>query len=411
MKKSLKTLFSAACLGLCAGALSPDAALAHGEKALEPFVRMRTIQWYDLAWSKAKLNVNEEVVITGKFHVNADWPRGVAQPDATYLNVSAPGPVFIRTERYLNGQSSVSSSALKLGGDYDFKIVMKARTPGRFHLHPFVNLHDAGSVVGPGQWMEVEGDASAFTNQIKTLDGGVIDMETYGLANGLAWHGFWIALGAAWLLWWVRRPLFIPRYKMLHAGQEASLVSPVDRMIGAAIIFVVPMIVFGANFVTDLQYPNAIPLQAAMDQIDPLPPAVDVGAVQIKIQRAEYNVPARAMIMTALLHNGSDHAVRVGEFATANVRFLNPAVIQSPQGEGAASAAREGLGIDTADPIAPGETRTIRITAKDSLWQRERLDGLIRDADTRMGGLLFLYDDAGRRYVSSVSAPVIPKFY
>jgi methane/ammonia monooxygenase subunit B len=117
------------------------------------------------------------------------------------------------------------------------------------------------------------------------------------------------------------------------------------------------------------------------------------------------------MIMTALLHNGSDHPVRVGEFATANVRFLNPAVVQPPQDEGAALAAREGLSIDTADPIAPGETRTIRITAEDSLWQRERLDGLIRDADTRMGGLLFLYDNTGQRYVSSVSAPVIPKFY
>jgi hypothetical protein len=85
-------------------------------------------------------------------------------------------------------------------------------------------------------------------------------------------------------------------------------------------------------------------------------------------------------------------------------------VVQPPQGEGAALAAREGLSIDTADPIAPGETRTIRITAEDSLWQRERLDGLIRDADTRMGGLLFLYDNAGQRYVSSVSAPVILKF-
>ena len=150
MKKSIKTLFGALCLALCAVSFAPKSALAHGEKALEPFIRMRTIQWYDVAWSKSKLNVNEEVAITGKFHVSEDWPRGVAKPDATYLNVSAPGPVLIRTERYLNGQSTVSSAALRPGGDYDFKIVMKARMPGRFHLHPFFNLHDAGAVVGPG---------------------------------------------------------------------------------------------------------------------------------------------------------------------------------------------------------------------------------------------------------------------
>ena len=39
---------------------------------------------------KDKLNVNDEVVITGKFHVAEDWPRGVPKPDATYLNVSSP---------------------------------------------------------------------------------------------------------------------------------------------------------------------------------------------------------------------------------------------------------------------------------------------------------------------------------
>ena len=39
-------------------------------------------------WSQDKLNVNDEVVITGKFHVAEDWPRGVPKPDATYLNVS-----------------------------------------------------------------------------------------------------------------------------------------------------------------------------------------------------------------------------------------------------------------------------------------------------------------------------------
>jgi glycine/D-amino acid oxidase-like deaminating enzyme len=53
-----------------------------------------------------------------RYHMGAelDWPRGVAKPDLTF-NVASPGPVFIRTERYLNGQASVSSAALKLGGE------------------------------------------------------------------------------------------------------------------------------------------------------------------------------------------------------------------------------------------------------------------------------------------------------
>ena len=409
MLKSIKKFLGLLGLGACCVTLAPNGAAAHGEKALEPFIRMRTIQWYDVQWSREKLNINDELVITGKFHVAEDWPRGVPKPDATYLNVSSPGPVFIRTERYLNGQSSVSSSALKLGGDYDFKIVLKARLPGRYHLHPFFNLHDAGAVMGPGQWFEVAGDPAAFTNQVKTLNGDMIDMETYGLANGVAWHAFWIVLGSAWLLWWVRRPLFLPRYKMLQLGQENALITPLDKKIAVLMLAGVPLFVFGAQAMTDRQYPNAIPLQAGMDQIEPLPAAVN-GSVKMKVQRAEFNVPARSLTIVAQLHNASDQAVQIGEFATANVRFLNPGVGPSREGDPDTLIAPQGMSLDSADPIQPGETRTVRITATDSLWQRERLDGLIRDADSRLGGLLFLYDANGQRHIASVSTAIIPTF-
>jgi methane/ammonia monooxygenase subunit B len=72
--------------------------------------------------------------------------------------------------------------------------------------------------------------------------------------------------------------------------------------------------------------------------------------------------------------------------------------------------ARQGLTIDVADPVQPGETRTVRITARDALWASEGLAGLIQDADSRLGGLLFLFDAAGNRHVASISSAVIPKF-
>ena len=410
MMKTRKALLGILFLILWGLTFMPNTALAHGEKALEPFIRMRTIQWYDVMWSKDKLNVNDEAVITGKFHVAEDWPRGVPKPDATYLNVSSPGPVFVRTERYLNGQASVSSAALKLGGDYDFKIVLKARLPGRYHLHPFFNLHDAGAVMGPGHWFEVVGDPAAFTNQVKTLNGNVIDMETYGLANGISWHAFWFALGSAWLLWWVRRPLFIPRYKMLQSGQEKWLITSLDRKIATVILLGVPLFVLGANAMTDRQYPNAIPLQAGMDQIEPLPSTVNGGLVQIKVQRTEYRLPARSLTIVAQIYNASDQPVQVGEFATANVRFINPSIGPSAPSD-AEVVARQGLSVDSADPIQPRETRTLRITATDVLWRNEWLDGLVRDADSRLGGLLFLYDATGKRYIATVATAVIPKFY
>ena len=60
------------------------------------FLRMRTVQWYDLKWSKTDVNVNDVVEISGKFNVFSDWPQAVMNPDVSFLNVGEPGPVFVR---------------------------------------------------------------------------------------------------------------------------------------------------------------------------------------------------------------------------------------------------------------------------------------------------------------------------
>jgi methane/ammonia monooxygenase subunit B len=397
--------------GLLTGFLTgPSTASAHGEKALEPFIRTRTIQWYDVAWSNPKVKVNDEVVVTGRFHVAEDWPIGVPKPEAAFLNMSAPGPVFIRTERTLNGQPWINSVSLKPGGDYEFKVVLKARMPGRYHIHPFFNLRDAGPVTGPGQWIEVGGDAAAFSNPVTTLTGETIDMESFGLANAVLWHGFWMAAGLAWLLWWVRRPLFLPRYKMLAAGREDALITPIDRTLAKAILVAVPVIVLGANAMAQSRYPSAIPLQAALDLIEPLLPQVNTGAVEVKLRKGEYRIARRAMVLSAEIHNRSTQPIRVGEFMTANLRFLNPDVAGTAGAGSDSLTAANGLKVDEAAPIQPGETRQVRITASDAGWETEKLDGLIRDADSRLGGLLFLYGEDGQRHVASVSAAVIPRF-
>jgi len=392
-------------------ALNIQPAMAHGEKALEPFIRMRTIQWYDVQWDKQKFNVNDEVSVSGKFHVAEDWPISVPKPEASFLNISTPGPVLIRTERYLNGKPFMNSVALQPGGDYSFKIVLKGRLPGRYHIHPFFNLQDAGQVMGPGVWLEIGGDAADFSNEIKTINGELVDMETFGLSNGIFWHGFWGLLATAWLLWWVRRPLFIARYRMLQAGLEDELITSNDRLIAKGILIGVPVLVLAINAMTNSQYPNTIPLQAALDQILPLSAQVNAGVVDVETLKAEYRVPERAMTFTVNVNNRSENPIQIGEFATANVHFLNKHLPPLYQDEANSMTAAEGLILDNPTPIQPGEQRTLTITTKDALWESEKLNGLIRDADSRVGGLLFLYDDhLGKRFISSISAAVIPKF-
>ena len=384
--------------------------MAHGEKALEPFVRMRTIQWYDVQWSKQKFNVNDEVSVSGKFHVAEDWPNSIAKPDAAFLNISTPGPVLIRTERYLNGKPYMNSVALQPGGDYDFKVVLKGRLPGHYHIHPFFNLKDTGQVMGPGAWLDIAGEASDFSNDIQTINGEMINMETYGLSNGIFWHSFWALLATAWLLWWVRRPLFIERYRMLQAGMEDTLVTPLDKHIGKAILIGVPLLVFAFYTMTTNKYPKAIPLQTSLDQILPLSAQVNAGVVDVETVRAEYRIPERTMKFNFKIKNGSDKPIQIGEFATGNIRFLNKAVPEPNLSNAESAVAADGLSLDNPAPIQPGEQRTVTMTASDGLWESERLDGLINDADSRIGGLLFFFDNEGGRYISSITAAVIPKF-
>ncbi|MGZ8095118.1 MAG: bacterial ammonia monooxygenase, subunit AmoB [Methylosarcina sp.] len=406
----IKSVFSLS-LVLSLYALNIQTVIAHGEKALEPFIRMRTIQWYDVQWSKQKFAVNEEISVSGKFHVAEDWPVSVPKPDAAFLNISTPGPVLIRTERYLNEKPYVNSVALQPGGDYSFKVVLKGRLPGRYHIHPFFNLKDAGQVMGPGVWLDVSGDASDFSNEAKTINGEVINMETYGLGNGVFWHIVWGVLASAWLLWWVRRPLFIPRYRMLQAGLEGELVTQQDKHIGKAILIGVPLFVLAANWMAINQHPKAIPLQAALDQILPLSAQVNAGIVDVDTLKAEYRIPERAMTFLVKVNNRSDKPVQVGELAVANVRFLNKEFAQPSQDNTDRMIAPDGLTLSDATPIQPGEERTMTIIAKDALWESERLDGLIRDSDSRIGGLLFFYDGLiGERFISSITAAVIPKF-
>ena len=73
--------------GVAATSLYAPTASAHGEKSQAAFMRMRTIHWFDLTWSKEKVNVNDFVEIKGKFHVFEGWPESVAEPDVSFLNI------------------------------------------------------------------------------------------------------------------------------------------------------------------------------------------------------------------------------------------------------------------------------------------------------------------------------------
>jgi methane/ammonia monooxygenase subunit B len=395
-------------LVVLAAAIFAPLAAAHGEKSQQAFLRMRTIHWFDLTWTKEELAINEQMEVSGKFHVFADWPETVELPSIAFLNIGIPGPVFIRSESYIGGQLVPRSVGLTLGKTYDFKVVLTARRPGDWHVHTMLNVKDGGPVIGPGKWVSITGSMGSFVNEVTTLTGNTIDIETFGATNAYFWHFVQYAIGCAWMWWWIRRPVFLPRYLRVNAGNEEDLITEEDRK--ATMMFVggtIAFVVFG-YFNGNSSYPVTIPLQAGV--IGEMVPIDMPEGVSVHLERASYRVPGREVVFSMSITNNSDAPIEVAEFETGGIRFLNEDVKVDETEYPENLLAESGLTVDDSDPVAPGETRKIEIRAQDAAWENERLSALIYDPDSRFGGLFFFKDSMGNEYVVPVGGPMIPVF-
>jgi len=407
--KVVKLSFVALLLTVTAAMFYTPTASAHGEKSQAAFMRMRTIHWYDLNWSKEILAVNDTMTISGKFLVFSGWPETVDKPESSFLNIGIPGPVFIRAGSWIGGQLVPRSVTLELGETYEFKVLLKARRPGDWHVHTMMNVEGGGPVIGPGKWVTVTGSMKSFTNPITTLTGNTIDLETYNLGNTYFWHAFWYAIGLAWMAYWFRKPVFIPRIIAVDAGKADTLITGTDKKVALAFAAGSIAIVAFTMQSTNSQYPVTVPLQAGLLRgIKPM--EVPAPTVSVKLDDATYRVPGRSMNMTLTVTNNGDSAVRLGEFNTAGVRFLDPSVMEDTTGYPDDLLAPEGLTVSDNSPLQPGQSRTINVTASDAAWEVYRLADLIYDPDSRFAGLLFFMDEAGNHQVVEVDGPLIPTF-
>ena len=386
---------------------------AHGERSQEPFLRMRTIQWYDVEWGEeAKggkaTKVNEVAIMRGKFHLAEDWPAAVGKPHRAFFNVGSPSPVFVRLSVTLNGEPAFIAGPMEIGRDYAFEARLKARIPGRHHIHAMVNVKDAGPIAGPGSWMSISGDWADFKNPIKLLTGDTIDSETFNHANGVMWHSIWMLIGVTWIGIFVARPMFLPRSRVLLAYGDEDLIDPVDTKLGAIfMILTFGLVWFGYSY-TENKHPYTVPLQAGETKIKPLP--VKPNPVAVKVTNANYDVPGRALRVTMMITNSGDEAVRIGEFTTAGVRFINKVGLKHLDRFYPRELVATGLSLANTTPIEPGETREVKMEAKDALWEVQRLMALMGDPESRFGGLLMTWTDAGDRNINSIHGPVIPVF-
>ncbi len=411
-KKTFKLWMLGFC-GIATLAVTPvfesTPAFAHGERSQEPFLRMRTVNWYDTEWVGKSTAINDVTYLRGKFHLSEDWPRAVVKPNRTFLNIGSPSSVFVRLSSKINGTPMFVSGPMEIGRDYAYEVTLKARLPGHHHIHPMFAVKDAGPIAGPGGWMDITGNAADFKNEIKTLTGETFDSETKGTATGVMWHLFWAAVAIAWVGFFAIRPMYLIRARVLAAYGDEILLDPIDRKVGIFfLVFTVTVVTVG-YLSADAQYPVTVPLQAGEAKIKPMP--IKPNPLVMEVTHAEYDVPGRALRMVVHATNNGTVPVTIGEFTTAGIRFTNKAgAAKLDPNYPAELVAASGLTMDNEAAIQPGQTVDIKIESKDVLWEVQRLVDILHDPDQRFAGLIMSYTDSGERLVNPVWAPVLPVF-
>lgn len=324
--------------GLVLVILAGDA-LAHGERAQLASMRMRTVHWFDTKVEPLNIKVGDIVTVTGKLVTSEWWPKHMPSIDETvFLNMGVPGPTFLRLHSEVNGVPMMRSTAFPLGKVYEYKTVMRARVAGRYHVHPILNVKDSGSLVDKGTWVEVaEADTDApFVNEVTTLPGETIDLETYALKGVYTWHLIWIAMGVAYLLYWLlRKELFIPRFiriRELGADRANELLTKKDFVVSSVFFTVTLAVVLAGYLWAENKYPITIPLQTGLVEVEPI--EIPKGGLAVEVDHATYDLAGRSLSMKFQMTNNNDSPLRIGEFLTANIRFLNPNVDEGEIYEG-----------------------------------------------------------------------------
>ncbi|WP_445304381.1 methane monooxygenase/ammonia monooxygenase subunit B [Nitrosovibrio sp. Nv4] len=294
-------------------------AAAHGERSQEPFLRMRTIQWYDMKWGPETTKVNDLASMSGKFHLAEDWPRALANRDAP-LQRRQPKPGVRAPEHQTQRRATMISGPLEIGRDYAFEVKLKARIPGRHHMHAMVNIKDAGPIAGPAAWMNITGSWDDFTNPVKLLTGETIDTETFNFSNGIFWHARGWDLASSGLATTLPGPCSCRAAAYCWpTGMTCCSIRWTRRLPGSADTHLWPGL--GRLPLHRNQASLHRAIQAGESKVQPLP--VKPNPIAIKVTHANYDVPGRALRVTMMITNSGDSAYRIGEFTTAGVRFIN----------------------------------------------------------------------------------------
>jgi methane/ammonia monooxygenase subunit B len=384
-------------------------AYAHGEAGDQPFLKDLTAAFYDVKISPTQIQVGQPVTVTGSVRILETWPYTLDPPQTAYITPVVPGPVFALQDRTVNGQSAPGSFFVEKGGIYQFKMVLLGRNPGRWHVHPGIAVQGTGTLIGPGEWVNVIPGAAKFTFPVALLSGGTIDLNNY--EGGFVWWwsfaGFLI--GAVWMFYWTLSKRTVTNLAVtvqLGPNDDApdiGLITPRDHMwMNVLAGLTIAMLVIGWTYAA-AKYPVRLPQQT--DWFAPKFIASGDKMAEVEPQGATYDDGTDTLLIKAAVKNVGSSPITLKQYIMAMTTFVNGGA-----DEQAKAGPRDFVGqleVEPNSPIAPGETKELTLKMTSPVFSEERLIPL-RDPQQFIAGLLRFENAQGGQQLVVARSSVIP---
>ncbi len=393
---------------LCLGTATQQMS-AHGEAADEPFLKVLTSAFYDVSITPTQVEVGQPVTISGTVRILDTWPYTLNSPGRAFITAVVPGPVFAMKERMVNGEWAPHSIFVQRGGEYNFRMQLIARRAGEWHVHPGIAVEGTGTLIGPGEWVKVSGNESAFTFPLSLMGGETIDLDTY--RSGFVWWFPFIVflVGVVWMLYWtlVHRTItnlaVTVQVPLNDDAPDIGLITPRDHR-WMNLLAAVTLVLLAVGWFMNVPA-SAIRLPQQTVWLTPKPLAPEPNLAQATPIRSTYDEGTNTLLINAEVKNVSSTPLTLTRYITGMATFVS--------GDGAARAKAGPIDfvghvdVEPSMPLAPGETRQVRLRMSNPIFQKERLVP-IHAPQQFVAGLLRFENGEGQHQLVLLRSNIIP---
>jgi methane/ammonia monooxygenase subunit B len=407
MRMRFPTVLSAALLLLMAS-YAPRA-FAHGEAADEPFLKDLTVAFYDVHISPTAIKVGEPVTITGAVKILETWPYTLDPPQTAYITPVVPGPVFALVDREVNGTPTPGSILVDKGGTYHFKMVIRGRHPGDWHVHPGIAIQGTGTLIGPGEWVKVEPGAEPFKMDVTLLTGQTVNLEHYGGSFVWWWSFAGFIVGMVWMVYWtvpkrtVTRLAVTTQIPVNDDAPDIGLITPRDHMWMDLLAGVIIVMLVGGWAYMAAKFPVRLPQQTVRFT----PDVVDSTTHSAQVMKATstYDDRTDTLLIDLAVKNNGTTPLSLKQYIMAMATFVNGD--KDAQGKAGPAHYVGPMQVEPDTPIQPGEIGKVQLKISSPLFDEERLIPL-HDPQERIAGLLRFTDPQGHEDLVTLRTDLVP---